>query len=124
MTFSWTPHRFSGGALALDVANSVVLRSDPARRIDRFAEPATMDAFPEGANRHGAATATLASSSYEAEPTPDGTLAFTLRAQFEGGEEVPRIGLRGTAKVYGERSSLFMFLFRRPLSALRQGLGL
>ena len=54
MTFSWTPHRFSGGALALDVANSVVLRADPARRIDRFADPAAMDAFPAGANRHGA----------------------------------------------------------------------
>ncbi|MDX3973193.1 CGNR zinc finger domain-containing protein [Shinella sp.] len=54
MTFSWTPHRFSGGALALDVANSVVLRADPERRIDRFADPAVMDAFPDGANRHGA----------------------------------------------------------------------
>ena len=54
MTFSWTPHRFSGGALALDVANSVVLRADPERRIDRFAEPAVMDAFAAGANRHGA----------------------------------------------------------------------
>ncbi|MCR6498731.1 CGNR zinc finger domain-containing protein [Shinella sp. CPCC 101442] len=54
MTFSWTPHRFSGGALALDVANSVVLRADPERRIDRFADPAAMDAFPSGANRHGA----------------------------------------------------------------------
>ncbi|WP_439616984.1 CGNR zinc finger domain-containing protein [Shinella sp.] len=54
MTFSWTPHRFSGGALALDVANSVVLRADPDRRIDRFADPAVMDAFPDGANRHGA----------------------------------------------------------------------
>lgn len=53
MTFSWTAHRFSGGALALDVANSVVLRADPARRIDRFADPATLDAFPAGANRHG-----------------------------------------------------------------------
>ena len=53
MIFSWTPHRFSGGALALDVANSVVLRNDPARRIDRFADAATMDAFPAGANRHG-----------------------------------------------------------------------
>ena len=53
-----------------------------------------------------------------------GTLAFALRARFEDGEAMPRIGLRGTAKVYGERSSLFMFLFRRPLSALRQGLGL
>ena len=54
MTFAWTPHRFSGGALALDVANSVVLRADPARRIDRFADPAAMDAFPAAANRHGA----------------------------------------------------------------------
>lgn len=54
MTFSWTPHRFSGGVLALDVANSVVLRADPDRRIDRFADPAAMDAFPAGANRHGA----------------------------------------------------------------------
>ncbi len=53
MTFSWTPHRFSGGALALDVANSVVLRHDPARRIDRFADAGTMDAFPSGANEHG-----------------------------------------------------------------------
>lgn len=54
MTFSWTPHRFAGGALALDVANSVVLRADAARRIDRFADPAIMDAFPAGANLHGA----------------------------------------------------------------------
>ena len=54
MTFSWTPHRFAGGALALDVANSVVLRADPERRIDRFADPAAMDAFSAAANRHGA----------------------------------------------------------------------
>lgn len=54
MTFSWTPHRFSGGALALDVANSVVLRADPQRRIDRFSDAATMDAFSSGANLHGA----------------------------------------------------------------------
>ncbi|WP_119258791.1 CGNR zinc finger domain-containing protein [Shinella zoogloeoides] len=59
MTFSWTPHRFSGGVLALDVANSVVLRADPARRIDRFADPAVMDAFAAGANRHGAERALL-----------------------------------------------------------------
>lgn len=51
MTFSWTPHRFSGGALALDVANSVILRFDPAQSIDRFADPANMNAFPEAATR-------------------------------------------------------------------------
>lgn len=51
MTFSWTPHRFSGGALALDVANSVILRFDPARSVDRFADMANLDAFPEAATR-------------------------------------------------------------------------
>ncbi len=51
MQFSWTPHRFSGGALAFDVANSVVQRSDPARRIDRFAMAGQLDAFQEAAAR-------------------------------------------------------------------------
>jgi len=49
MTFLWTEHRFAGGALALDVANSVILRFDPARSIDRFADGDQMDAFPEAA---------------------------------------------------------------------------
>lgn len=51
MTFTWTAHRFAGGALALDVANSVILRFDPARRIDRFADVPALDAFPAAANR-------------------------------------------------------------------------
>jgi predicted RNA-binding Zn ribbon-like protein len=49
MSFSWTPHRFSGGALALDVANSVVLRHDTARRIDRFEAEGQMESFPAAA---------------------------------------------------------------------------
>ncbi|MBX5144327.1 CGNR zinc finger domain-containing protein [Rhizobium lentis] len=49
MSFSWTPHRFAGGALALDVANSVVLRHDAARRIDRFASQEQMQSFPRAA---------------------------------------------------------------------------
>lgn len=50
MSFTWTPHRFVGGALALDVANSVIMRADPARRADRFAVPAQFEAFPAAAN--------------------------------------------------------------------------
>jgi predicted RNA-binding Zn ribbon-like protein len=49
MSFSWTPHRFSGGALALDVANSVILRHDEMRRIDRFEAPGQMESFPKAA---------------------------------------------------------------------------
>lgn len=49
MSFEWTPHRFSGGALALDVANSVILRADPDKRVDRFAAPEHLAAFPAAA---------------------------------------------------------------------------
>ena len=49
MSFSWTPHRFSGGALALDVANSVILRHDDGRRVDRFEAPGQMESFPKAA---------------------------------------------------------------------------
>ena len=71
-----------------------------------------------------ALTAHLLRASYAAEPLPDGTLAYRLDAAFEDGTAPPRIGLHGTAKVYGERAPLFMYLFRRPFSALRQALGL
>ena len=54
MTFRWTEHRFAGGALALDVANSVILRSDAVKSVDRFAVPAQIAAFAEAATRLGA----------------------------------------------------------------------
>jgi predicted RNA-binding Zn ribbon-like protein len=49
MSFSWTPHRFASGALALDVANSVILRHDEAQRLDRFATPVQLAEFPQAA---------------------------------------------------------------------------
>jgi predicted RNA-binding Zn ribbon-like protein len=51
MSFSWTPHRFAGGALAFDVANSVILRHDPDGRRDRFAVPEQLEAFAQAASR-------------------------------------------------------------------------
>ena len=69
-------------------------------------------------------TATLSHASYDAEVTPDGLLAYRLTARFEEGAELPRIGLRGTAKLFGEKATLFMYLFRRPLAYVRQWLGL
>lgn len=53
MAVDWTPHRFSGGALALDTANTVVLRGDP-RGFDRFADAAEIARFAEAAARHRA----------------------------------------------------------------------
>jgi predicted RNA-binding Zn ribbon-like protein len=50
MAVTWTRHRFSGGALALDAANTVVLRGDAARTFDRFDDPAEIVRFAEAAS--------------------------------------------------------------------------
>lgn len=71
--------------------------------------------------------ASLLRVGYRAAPTPDGTLAYRVRAQLhpaDGQETLPRIGLKGTAKLYGERTPLFAYLLRRPLASLRVWLGL
>jgi predicted RNA-binding Zn ribbon-like protein len=47
----WTAHRFSGDALALNVANTVVLRNDPARTFDRFDDPDEIVRFAVAAGR-------------------------------------------------------------------------
>src|SRR4051794_26759434 len=50
MTVAWTAHRFSGGVLALDTTNTVVLRNDPVRRFDRFDDPAEIARFASAAS--------------------------------------------------------------------------
>ena len=64
----------------------------------------------------------LERSAYEAQPTAAGQLAYRLDARFEA--QAPRIGLRGTAKVFGDRAPLALYLLRRPLAGLRQSVGL
>jgi multidrug resistance efflux pump len=66
--------------------------------------------------------ATLEHAAYEAQPTAGGQLAYRLDASFR--EAPPRIGLRGTAKIFGERAPLALYLLRRPLAGLRQSVGL
>jgi hypothetical protein len=68
--------------------------------------------------------ATLRQSSYEATQSPAGLLGYRLKAKLSNATHPPRIGLKGTAKVYGERVSLFYYLLRRPLAAARQFVGL
>ncbi|TIT40836.1 MAG: hypothetical protein E5W78_02515, partial [Mesorhizobium sp.] len=50
MTVSWTPHRFTGGLLALDTANTVVLRGDPQKTFDRLKDPAEIARFADAAS--------------------------------------------------------------------------
>ncbi|HEV7368350.1 efflux RND transporter periplasmic adaptor subunit [Arenibaculum sp.] len=67
--------------------------------------------------------ATLTYAGYQASPGPDGVPAYRLKARFEDAA-TPRIGLKGVAKVHGSRTTLFYYVMRRPLAALRQRVGL
>lgn len=66
--------------------------------------------------------AELAYSSFDPYITPSGVLSYRLVANFTS-DSLPRLGLRGTAKLRGENVSLFYYVFRRPLSAMRQMIG-
>ena len=55
MTVSWTRHRFSGGTLALDTANTVVHRGDATRSFDRFEDPREIARFAAAAQGFRAA---------------------------------------------------------------------
>jgi multidrug resistance efflux pump len=61
-------------------------------------------------------------ASYQARPTADGILAFAVSAKPVG--DTPRIGSRGTAKLYGQWVPFAYSVFRRPISSMRQYLGL
>jgi len=64
--------------------------------------------------------------SYEPELTPENILSYKIIAEFNDlkeNEELPKIGLRGTAKIYSQKVSLFFYLFRKPITGLRQFIG-
>ena len=67
--------------------------------------------------------AQLTRMSYEARLLPNQTSAFVGEADFAGAASLPRLGLTGTAKIYGEPVPLAYALLRRPLAHLRRVLG-
>ncbi len=67
--------------------------------------------------------AVVSETSYQAVLSPEGVASYRLRAMFDEPQEQARIGLRGTAKIYGGRVLLGYYLLRRPLATLREWSG-
>ncbi len=57
--------------------------------------------------------------SYRATPTPADVMAYRLKASFAQNEMLPRLGYHGTAKLYGTRKPLILWLLRKPIRTLR-----
>ncbi len=60
----------------------------------------------------------LVFASYAASLSPSGVLAYTARADLAPGTAL-RLGLKGTAKIYGPQRPLALWLLRRPLTWVR-----
>lgn len=64
--------------------------------------------------------ASVVQSSYQAYLSDERIASYRLRAAFTEPAQEARIGLRGTAKVYGNWTVLGYYLMRRPLASLRE----
>jgi len=63
---------------------------------------------------------------YKPELSVNDVLSYKITAEFNNikeNEYIPSIGIRGTAKIYSKKVSLFFYLFRRPITSLRQLIG-
>lgn len=69
--------------------------------------------------------AELRDAAFESEVGADGIAAYRVTAMLTGPPDrvPPRLGLRGTARISGRPVPLALYLFRRPITALRQMLG-
>lgn len=66
----------------------------------------------------------LIETSYQPVKSPTDISSHRLRAVFNDDEVLPRLGLRGTARLSGEWTVLGYYLFRRPIAVLREWTGL
>jgi multidrug resistance efflux pump len=71
----------------------------------------------------GTVSGVLTQSSYEPTLTSENVVAYTLKADLSDGEPVQRIGLKGTAKLYGAWAPLIYHVLRKPLAVARRTLG-
>jgi len=62
---------------------------------------------------------------YKAQLGDNGIAAFRVFADIEpgSGKPSPRMGVRGTAQISGDEAPLGLYLFRRPITTLRQWIG-
>ncbi|MCP4182165.1 MAG: HlyD family efflux transporter periplasmic adaptor subunit [Hyphomicrobiales bacterium] len=62
---------------------------------------------------------------YQARERAGAGLSFRVVARLSDSVlQIPRMGVRGTAKIYGKKVPLVFYLFRRPISTFRQWVGL
>lgn len=95
----------------------------PARDAVDFPDEASVALFPN-VSPEQRIPARLSRIDYTARRNAEGIVGFRAVARFAETATPPRIGQRGTAKIHAREVRLYYMLFRRPVSILRQWLGI
>lgn len=120
----WRGRPVSTGEKVMLVSDPVKTRLQinmPVEDVIDFPEKAEIVFFPY-TDPLDSYDGTIVSSGYEAQLQPNSQLAYVLYADFRADERA-RLGMRGTAKVYGGRAPVAYYLLRRPFAWLRRTLG-
>ncbi|WP_206951261.1 efflux RND transporter periplasmic adaptor subunit [Trinickia acidisoli] len=123
------PNDWNGKAVS--VGEKVMLLADPASveltayvpvadNVD-VVPGATLTLYPKSSPL-ASYDARIDTVAYRAEPTPDGVVAYRVKATFTGAVKPP-LGVMGTARIHGRWVPLAYYLLRRPLATVRQWLG-
>ena len=124
----WIGKPVRTGEQVMEIANTaqVVLRIDlPVADAISLTSGAKVRLFLD-ANPLKALSAKLRHASYFATEQPGVGLVYRVTADLQEDEKseiVPRIGLRGTAQIFGREVFLGFYLFRKPISTVRQYFG-
>jgi multidrug resistance efflux pump len=120
----WEGRAVNVGDAILQIAdpNDIAYRIDLPTKEQMRLEPGAPVKVWLDAQPLWALDGTIENASYLARPTADGILAFAVTAKPAGG--APRIGSRGTARLYGQWAPFIYTILRRPIASARQYLGI
>ena len=99
--------------LNIDLPASDIIAIEPGAEVKLYPNASPVSSY----------TAKVTTVAYHAEPTTAGVLAYHIKAELVAGQDLPRIGMMGTAKISGDRVPFIYYLLRKPLAAARQWLG-
>ncbi len=116
----WLGHPVTQGEKILAVANPQVVELEvrlPMEDLIHLEEGSEVLFFPN-VEPHHPIPAALTYFSYRASPTPANVMAYRLKAKFTDTTNLPRLGYRGVAKLYGTGRPFILWLLRKPIRTL------
>ena len=126
--FDWVGRPVSVGERVMLIAHENKTQLEvrlPVRDTIGFPQDADIRFF-SNATPDKPVVATLYHHSYRASSSDFGDVSYRLKAHWEDTSEAAqnRLGLKGSAKIYGARKPLILHILRRPLIEVRQWMGI